>query len=69
MNPKKAKSYINIISKDLNEDVDLLECLIDFYYKECRNALSNLKYNRLLSLHTICGIRNFKNNNMSLKKC
>jgi hypothetical protein len=64
MNPKKAKSYINIISKDLNEDVDLLECLIDFYYKECRNALSNLKYNRL----NIDGLGHFKSRNNLIKK-
>jgi|TARA_R110001592_G_scaffold26926_1_gene100294 hypothetical protein len=64
MNPKKAKSYINIISKDLNEDVELLECLIDFYYKECRNALSNLKYDRL----NIDGLGHFKSRNNLVKK-
>jgi hypothetical protein len=64
MNPKKAKSYINIISKDLKEDADLLECLIDFYYKECRNVLSTLKYNRL----NIDGLGHFKSRNNLIKK-
>lgn len=64
MNPKKAKSYINIISEDLNEDVELLECIIDFYYKECRNVLSNLKYNRL----NIDGLGHFKCRNNLVKK-
>jgi len=55
MNPKKIKSYINIISEDLKEDVDLLEC---------RNVLSTLKYNRL----NIDGLGHFKSRNNLIKK-
>ncbi len=64
MNPKKAKSYIGLISKELKEDEDLLECLIDFYYKECRNILSNLKYVRL----NIEGLGHFKSRSNLIKK-
>jgi len=64
MNPKKAKSYIHTISKELKEDEELLECLIDFYYKECRNALSELKYTRL----NIDGLGHFKSRNNLIKK-
>ncbi len=64
MNPKKAKSYIGIISKELKEDEELLECLIDFYYKECRNILSNLKHVRL----NIEGLGHFKSRNNLIKK-
>lgn len=64
MNPKKAKSYINIISEELKEDPELLECLIDFYYKECRSVLSALKYNRL----NIDGLGHFKSRNNLIKK-
>ena len=64
MNPKKAKSYINVISKELKEDPELLECLIDFYYKECRSVLSTLKYNRL----NIDGLGHFKSRNNLIKK-
>tara|TARA_R100000278_G_C5466822_1_gene162987 strand:- start:559 stop:945 length:387 start_codon:yes stop_codon:yes gene_type:complete len=47
MNPKKSKEFIQEISEDLNIDTDLVEDLVDFYYKECRDVLSNLKHIRL----------------------
>jgi len=47
MNPKKVKIFIDEISNELKEDSNLIEALIDFYYKECRSALSNLEYTRL----------------------
>jgi len=64
MNPKKTKSYIHLISNELEEDEELLECLIDFYYKECRNVLSNLKCLRL----NIEGLGHFKSRNNLIKK-
>tara|TARA_R110002020_G_scaffold473877_2_gene703828 strand:- start:478 stop:852 length:375 start_codon:yes stop_codon:yes gene_type:complete len=47
MNPKKSKDFIEEIGENLDLDKQLLEDLIDFYYKECRQVLSNLKCTRL----------------------
>ena len=47
MNPKKSKEFIKEVSEELNVDKDLTEDLVDFYYKECREVLSNLLHIRL----------------------
>lgn len=47
MNPKKGKSFIQEFSNEFKLDSQLVDDLIDFYYKECRDILSNLKYTRL----------------------
>ena len=47
MNPKKSKSFIDEFSKELKLDPQLVDDLVDFYYKECRDILSNLKHTRL----------------------
>jgi len=47
MNPKKSKNFIKEISEDLEVSPDLVEDLVDFYYKECRSILSNLSHIRL----------------------
>ncbi len=47
MNPKKSKSFIDEFSNEFKLDSQLVDDLIDFYYKECREILSNLKYTRL----------------------
>lgn len=47
MNPKKVKTLYNIVSDDLNIKSDLTEDLIEFYYKEVRTLLTELKYPRI----------------------
>jgi len=47
MNPKKSKDFIKGISEDLEVSSDLVDDLVDFYYKECRGVLSNLSHIRL----------------------
>ena len=47
MNPKKVKVLYNIVSEDLNIKTELVEDLIEFYYKEVRSLLSNLKSPRI----------------------
>ena len=47
MNPKKVKVLHNIVSEDLNIKPELVEDLIEFYYKEVRSLLSNLKSPRI----------------------
>jgi len=47
VNPKKSKSFIDEFSKELKLDPQLVDDLVDFYYKECRDILSNLKHTRL----------------------
>jgi len=64
MNPKKAKSFIEEISKEINEDKELLESIIDFYYAECRSELSNLKHVRL----NIEGLGHFVSRHNLIKK-
>lgn len=47
MNPKKVKVLHNIVSEDLNIKTELVEDLIEFYYKEVRSLLSNLESPRI----------------------
>jgi hypothetical protein len=47
MNPKKAKRIYEIVSEDLNIKKDLVEDLVEFYYKDVRKLLTNLEYPRI----------------------
>jgi hypothetical protein len=47
MNPKKSNSLYIQVAEDLNIDKDLVESLVEFYYKEVRNLLTNLSYPRI----------------------
>ena len=47
MNPKKVKRIYEIVSEDLNIKKDLVEDLVEFYYKDVRKLLSNLEYPRI----------------------
>lgn len=47
MNPKKVKVLHTIVSEDLNIKTELVEDLIEFYYKEVRGLLSNLESPRI----------------------
>lgn len=47
MNPRKAKKIYEIVSEDLNIKQELVEDLVEFYYKEVRMLLSNLKNPRI----------------------
>lgn len=47
MNPRKAKRIYEIVSEDLNIKKDLVEDLVEFYYKDVRKLLSNLEYPRI----------------------
>lgn len=64
MNPKKVKLFIDEISNELKEDSNLIEVLVDFYYKECRSVLSNLKDTRL----NIEGLGHFVSKGNYIKK-
>ena len=47
MIPKKANKLYKDIAEDMNIEEVLVEDLIEFYYKEVRNKLSNLSYPRI----------------------
>lgn len=47
MNPRKAKRIYDIVSEDLNIKKDLVEDLVEFYYKDVRKLLTNLEYPRI----------------------
>lgn len=47
MNPKKAKTFILPTAKKLNVDSELVESLMDYYWKEVRRSLSELKAPRI----------------------
>ena len=47
MNPKKANKLYVDLSEDLDMSVDLIEDLVQFYYKELRTNLSGLKHARI----------------------
>lgn len=47
LNPKKAKTFILPTAKKLNVDSELVENLMDYYWKEVRKALSELKAPRV----------------------
>lgn len=47
MNPKKVKKIYDIVSEDLNIKKDLIEDLVEFYYKDVRKLLTNLEYPRI----------------------
>jgi nucleoid DNA-binding protein len=47
MNPKKVKKIYDIVSEDLNIKKDLVEDLVEFYYKDVRKLLTNLEYPRI----------------------
>jgi len=47
MNPKKINNLYTVVAEDLNLKVDLVEDLIEYYYKEIRKMLTNLEYPRI----------------------
>jgi len=47
MNPRKAKRIYDIVSEDLNIKKDLVENLVEFYYKDVRKLLTGLEYPRV----------------------
>ncbi len=47
MKPKKSSELYKQVSEDLNIDQDLVESLIEFYYKDVRKLLTNLSYPRI----------------------
>ena len=47
MNPRKVKRIYDIVSEDLNIKKDLVEDLVEFYYKDVRKLLTNLEYPRI----------------------
>jgi 4-alpha-glucanotransferase len=47
MNPRKAKRIYEIVAEDLNLNKDLVEDLVEFYYKDVRKLLTNLEYPRI----------------------
>ena len=47
MNPRKAKRIYEIVSEDLNIKKDLVEDLVEFYYKDVRKLLTNLEHPRI----------------------
>jgi nucleoid DNA-binding protein len=55
MIPKKASKLYKEVSEDLNIEESLVESLVEFYYKEVRKAMTELKHPRLV----IEGLGNF----------
>lgn len=47
MIPKKASRLYKEVSEDLNIEETLVETLIEFYYKDIRKAMTELKHPRL----------------------
>lgn len=47
MKPKKFSDLYKQVSEDLNIDQDLVESLIEFYYKDVRRLMTNLSYPRI----------------------
>jgi nucleoid DNA-binding protein len=45
--PKKAKEFIPLVAKELNLDEDLVDVIVNTYWKEVRLALNELKANRV----------------------
>lgn len=48
MQPKKANSYILPTAKQLSVEPKLVECIVDFYWKQVRKALSELQAPRVI---------------------
>lgn len=47
MNPKKSSTLYKEVSEELNVSESLVSDIIEFYYKDLRTQLSNLKYPRI----------------------
>ena len=47
MNPRRPKRIYQEVAEELNIDKDLVEDLVEFYYKDVRKLLSNLEYPRI----------------------
>ena len=47
MKPKKAKEFIPSVSTELGLSEDLVEDVIDYYWREVRKSLSNLSHSRI----------------------
>jgi hypothetical protein len=47
MNPKKVKKIYEAVAEDLNLNKDLIEDLVEFYYKDVRKLLTNLEHPRI----------------------
>jgi nucleoid DNA-binding protein len=47
MNPKKVKKIYEAVAEDLNLNKDLVEDLVEFYYKDVRKLLTNLEHPRI----------------------
>ena len=47
MNPKKATKLYKSFAEENNYEESLVETVIEFYYKNIRNILSNLSYPRI----------------------
>ena len=47
MKPRKAKEFIPYISEELHLPKDLIEDVIDYYWREVRKNLSSLSHSRI----------------------
>lgn len=47
MKPKKSNNLYKQVSEDLNIETDLVEALIEFYYKDVRKELTGLSFPRI----------------------
>jgi nucleoid DNA-binding protein len=47
MIPKKSKLLYKDVSEEMNVSENLVDSLIDFYYKELKNTLTNLEHPRV----------------------
>jgi nucleoid DNA-binding protein len=47
LHPKKAKEFIDDVAKEVGLSKEVVESIISFYYRQLRQNLSNLSYNRV----------------------
>lgn len=47
MHPKKAKEFIDDVAKEVGLSKEVVESIIAFYYRQLRQNLSSLSYNRV----------------------
>lgn len=64
MNPKKSTKLYQAVAEDLNMSESLVENLIELYYKDLRNCMSQLSHTRI----NVTGLGHFYAKSQKIKK-
>lgn len=64
MNPKKSTKLYKVVAEDLNISESLVENLVELYYKDLRNCMSQLSHTRL----NVTGLGHFYAKSQKIKK-